>query len=93
MTCNDDENKIKDWKVQLNFDVNFSTRQAVSMLATAMGKNIKEVGEEILLEDARVQKMLGIINEKQCQCGARLTGCVAGNKNGCSHQEEIDSNE
>ena len=85
MTCNDNENKIKDWKVQLNFDVNFSTRQAVSMLATAMGKNIKEVGEEILLKDARVQKMLGIINEKQCQC------CVTGNKNGCLNQEEIDN--
>ena len=81
MTCNDNENKIKDWKVQLNFDVNFSTRQAISMLAIAMGKNVKEVGEEILLNDMRVQKMLEVINEKQCQCGARLTG------------EEIDSDE
>jgi hypothetical protein len=83
MTCNDDENKIKDWKVQLNFDVSLPTRQAVSMLATAMGKNMKEVGEEILLNDVRVQKMLEVINEKQCE--ARLTGCA----NGCSNQEEI----
>lgn len=92
MTCNDNENKIKDWKVQLNFDVNFSTRQAVSMLATAMGKNIKKIGEEILLNDVRVQKMLEVINEKQCQCGARLTGCATGD-NGCLNQVEIDSDE